>query len=279
MATKKKMQKGGSGKPPYDMRNAYDKKVQTNLTNSVSKSKGPTGSDYVGPYSIQGTSGPVNETVSKVRDIIKSPVHPIPYQKNGGSTKKAYKTGGMVNANSKITASKSATGKVGGITKAVSKVAVKSTSPKGRVGGISKAPKKALPKAQLGAIVKMAKTVAKAPKYITTAQRDLKAAKIVKELDDARGGSAAVKNAVKAKEKADKAITLSKIAKAPGGKTVIGGTIVGGITAANKIGTSKPTSTKTSTSTSASKMLKSSIPKWMQNSLENKKRGGSKGKC
>ena len=53
------------------------------------------------------------------------------------------KTGGMVNANAKITAAKAATGRVGGVTKAISKVAVKSTSPKGRVGGISKAPKKA----------------------------------------------------------------------------------------------------------------------------------------
>lgn len=75
-------------------------------------------------------------------------------QKKGGFTKKAYKTGGMVNANSKITASKSATGKVGGVTKAVSKVAVKATSPKGTVGGTSKAPKKASPiklaKAKMG---------------------------------------------------------------------------------------------------------------------------------
>lgn len=149
---KKKMQKGGSGKPSYDMRKAYDKKVQTDLINSVSKI--PIDSDYVGPYSIKGTAGPVNETVSKVRDIINSPARPIPYQKNGGSTKKTYKTGGMVNANAKITAGKKATGKSGGITKAISKVAVKSASPKGKVGGTSKAPKDASPvklaKAKMG---------------------------------------------------------------------------------------------------------------------------------
>jgi hypothetical protein len=64
----------------------------------------------------------------------------------GGATKKMYKTGGMVNANSKVSASKTATGRVGGITKAISKVAVKAASPKGRVGGISTVPKKASPK-------------------------------------------------------------------------------------------------------------------------------------
>jgi hypothetical protein len=49
----------------------------------------PTGPDYVGPYSIKGTAGPVNETVSKVRDIMKdTPSRPIPYQKKGGSMKK-----------------------------------------------------------------------------------------------------------------------------------------------------------------------------------------------
>lgn len=49
----------------------------------------PTGPDYVGPYSIRGTAGPVNETVSKVRDIMNTTSsRPIPYQKNGGAMKK-----------------------------------------------------------------------------------------------------------------------------------------------------------------------------------------------
>lgn len=65
-----------------------------------------------------------------------------------------YKTGGMVNANAKITATKKATGKSGGTTVAISKTAVKSASPKGRVGGTSVAPKKASPvklaKAKMG---------------------------------------------------------------------------------------------------------------------------------
>ena len=72
-----------------------------------------------------------------------------------------YKTGGMVNANAKIAAAKKATGRVGGTTKAISKVAVKAASPKGRVGGTSKAPKKALPKAQFGAIMKAGKVLNK----------------------------------------------------------------------------------------------------------------------
>ena len=59
---------------------------------------------------------------------------------------KTYKTGGMVNSNAKLTAAKAATGSVGGISKAISKGAVKSTSPKGKVGGTSAAPKCASPK-------------------------------------------------------------------------------------------------------------------------------------
>lgn len=58
--------------------------------------------------------------------------HVSPYHKKGGAAKKMYKTGGMVNANAKITASKVAKGRP-----------VKST-----------APKKALPKAKLGMAVK-----------------------------------------------------------------------------------------------------------------------------
>lgn len=65
-----------------------------------------------------------------------------------------YKTGGMVNSNAKVAASKKATGKVGGVTKAVSKVAVKTTAPKGRVGGTSTAPKTAAPKMKMGGSMK-----------------------------------------------------------------------------------------------------------------------------
>lgn len=60
--------------------------------------------------------------------------------------KAKMKTGGMVNSNAKVTASKVAKGTVGGVSKAISKTAVKSASPKGRVGGTSTAPKSASPK-------------------------------------------------------------------------------------------------------------------------------------
>jgi hypothetical protein len=59
---------------------------------------------------------------------------------------KKMKTGGMVNSNAKVAASKVAKGTVGGVSKAISKTAVKATSPKGRVGGMSKAPKTASPR-------------------------------------------------------------------------------------------------------------------------------------
>jgi hypothetical protein len=75
------------------------------------------------------------------------------YKKTGGSIKK-MKTGGMVNSNAKLTASKKATGKVGGVTKAVSKATVKTTAPKGRVGGTSTAPKTATPKMKMGGSMK-----------------------------------------------------------------------------------------------------------------------------
>jgi hypothetical protein len=62
--------------------------------------------------------------------------------RNYGICKYNYKIGDMKNSNSKVTVSKKATGKVGGISKAISKQAVKSTAPKGKVGGISVAPSK-----------------------------------------------------------------------------------------------------------------------------------------
>lgn len=66
----------------------------------------------------------------------------VKYDANGN---RVYKTGGMVNSNAKVAASKVAKGAVGGISKAVSKSSVKSAAPKGRVGGTSAAPKKATP--------------------------------------------------------------------------------------------------------------------------------------
>jgi len=167
------------------------------------------------------------------------------------------KTGGMVNSNAKVSAAKAATGKVGGVSKAISKTAVNSASPKGNVGGISKAPTKALPKAQLGAIIKTAKTAGKA---ITTAQRDLKAANYVKQLDKARG--------VKATAEAKKVNTLSKIANAPGGKTVIGGTLASGIAGLNRLST--PGNAKVAGKGMASKVASKANKQKMGGSMKGK---------
>ena len=66
----------------------------------------PTGPDYEGPYSIRGTAGPVNETVSYVRDIINRPSSPIPYQKKGGTVKKVAKKPVMKSGGVKKTVAK-----------------------------------------------------------------------------------------------------------------------------------------------------------------------------
>jgi hypothetical protein len=97
-------------------------------------------------YGILGDYGPKTEADTNMSNYIKNVgIAPIPGRRKGGATK-MYKTGGMVNANAKIAAAKKATGRVGGITKAISKGAIKSTSPKGKVGGTSTAPKCASPK-------------------------------------------------------------------------------------------------------------------------------------
>lgn len=64
-----------------------------------------------------------------------------PTQRRGGAMK--YKTGGMVNANAKVSALKSAGSK--GVRSGVNAKAKASTVAKGRSGGTSKAPKKATP--------------------------------------------------------------------------------------------------------------------------------------
>ncbi len=61
----------------------------------------------------------------------------------GGSTKRTYKTGGMVNSNTKVQADKTP-GSKGVMSKINTKVSA-SKKTKGRVGGTSSAPKKATP--------------------------------------------------------------------------------------------------------------------------------------
>jgi hypothetical protein len=98
---------------------------------------------------IKDSNNPINYPKSGTTTTGSGSVSKAKYGTSVGATKMnkmKYKTGGMVNANAKITAAKAATGSVGGISKAISKGAVKSTSPKGKVGGTSTAPKCASPK-------------------------------------------------------------------------------------------------------------------------------------
>ena len=123
MVTKKKMQKGGMS--PSDSTRVYVNQAEK----AFSANKIKEGKKAISNAERQGFKGKKG------------------YDELG---KYKYKTGGMVNANAKISAAKTATGSVGGVTKAVSKVAVKSAAPKGKVGGISKAPKTANPKMKMG---------------------------------------------------------------------------------------------------------------------------------
>lgn len=82
------------------------------------------------------------ETASKVADAVSATRGALKKERNGGVAKSTYKTGGMVNSNKKVTAAKVAKGRP-----------AKSAEPKsasrkatGRVGGISKAPKTAKPR-------------------------------------------------------------------------------------------------------------------------------------
>lgn len=74
--------------------------------------------------------------------------------KKGGSIKK-MKTGGMVNSNAKVQASKTAGSK--GVKSGANSKASASKVAKGRSGGTSKAPKTAVPKAKMGMLVKRKK--------------------------------------------------------------------------------------------------------------------------
>ena len=76
-------------------------------------------------------------------------------EKDGGSTKSKYKTGGMVNSNAKLQAAKSAGSK--GVKSGVNPKASASKVARGRSGGTSTAPKTATPKAKYGMTVKRKK--------------------------------------------------------------------------------------------------------------------------
>jgi hypothetical protein len=73
-------------------------------------------------------------------------------QRVGGSTKATYKTGGMVNANAKLVATKSAGST--GVKSGVNPKAAASSTAKKPSAARSKAPKKAMPKAKYGMTMK-----------------------------------------------------------------------------------------------------------------------------
>jgi hypothetical protein len=169
----------------YVKKNGSGLKMNTDKTNKgVYQDGGGKNSSFTNPYAnIPMNSKPIpgstyqpkerSKSMLKARPKMEGPMNK-PMTPEGWSSENNIetprvpmmykKTGGMVNANAKIAASKKATGKSGGTTKAISKVAVKSASPKGRVGGTSTAPKKALPKAQMGAIVNGPKSPGGKPK-------------------------------------------------------------------------------------------------------------------
>jgi hypothetical protein len=86
------------------------------------------------------------ETAEKMAEILKKK------SKMGGATKKTYKTGGMVNANAKLAATKSAGSK--GVKSGVNPKAAASSTAKKPSAARSKAPKKAMPKAKYGMTMK-----------------------------------------------------------------------------------------------------------------------------
>jgi hypothetical protein len=144
MATKKKMQDGG---PADAMLKAMGQKPTS--TKKTLKYVRKHGSGYIPPAGKKmqsgGTSGGYPEAGGNTM--------------SGGKMTPGMKTGGMVNPNAKLQAGKVAGSK--GVTPGVNPKAAASKVAKGRSGGTSTAPKTALPKAQMGKIVKMASNAAK----------------------------------------------------------------------------------------------------------------------
>jgi hypothetical protein len=94
-------------------------------------------------FEVSAPAGAVVPTVSNAPRV-KNPMGVPPAMRN----KKVYKTGGMVNSNTKVKADKTAGSK--GVKSGVNPKASKQTTARGRVGGISSAPKTATPKAKYG---------------------------------------------------------------------------------------------------------------------------------
>jgi len=88
--------------------------------------------------------GTINKNKPKGVSKLTNPYGVPPAMRN----KKVYKTGGMVNSNTKVKADKTAGSK--GVKSGVNAKIKKQTTARGRVGGISSAPKTATPKAKYG---------------------------------------------------------------------------------------------------------------------------------
>jgi hypothetical protein len=114
----KKMQKGGVSKYAPKMSKKY-------VDSKIPKTKGPEAST---PKPAMAKYGGTSKSLS------------------------AYKTGGMVNSNAKVSAIKTAGSK--GVKSGVNTKVTASKVAKGRVGGTSTAPKGATPKAKMGGMMK-----------------------------------------------------------------------------------------------------------------------------
>lgn len=145
---KTKMKMGGAKKPLMKAQKGKAVKTFTPFQNYM-KTPGAVASDTT--QSFTGSRDGSNPALDKAyydtyyvgqENKRRTGSDKVKYDSNG---KRVYKTGGMVNSNAKVAASKVAKGSVGGVSKAISKGAVKSAAPKGRVGGTSAAPKKATP--------------------------------------------------------------------------------------------------------------------------------------
>ena len=154
MATKKKMQSGGTSE-------GYP---GSGLSKMASKMKPKAGAGY--KSTVKGNPGMEGRPASKGYDAYKKEAieragsdeaaRSAGYIKQKGGTTKKMKTGGMVNPNANLQAGKTAGSK--GVKSGVNPKAAASKVAKGRSGGTSAAPKTAIPKAKYGmSITKMKK--------------------------------------------------------------------------------------------------------------------------
>lgn len=144
MKTKKKYQEGG----PITRQDIKQAKMEAKL-NRIKSGTEPSTYEKVATISgnVAKTAAAAAEGAKAVRDVKAGMSGPG--MRKGGATKK-YKTGGMVNPNAKVSASKVAKGRPA--KSAEPKSAAKKAT--GRVGGVSKAPRTATPKMKMGGSMK-----------------------------------------------------------------------------------------------------------------------------